>query len=375
MSVGSATRYFFCASHESICDLTRKGIWHDMPLNHELDSIDPSTVMIVNKDDKEINATDVKLEKYVRVITDPASYLAKWKGNIASVFVVEVDPKLLQRVDVLKISRIRDRAVEYLKNIMVDLSFVRRVYVYSKAVEQQLRKVVPKEQQHISIVVDSKLFIQEGSEMGHFDENFTIKAPSPVPIPSVPSSSSPDMIKICKGDLLKSSMQTHVNTVNCVGVMGKGIALAFKNQYPAMFKDYVTKCKKKEVRLGFPYCFPLVNNRMIVNFPTKGHWKENSNKEKIEEGLQYLIARVNEWKIQSIAFPPLGCGNGNLNWDVILPLMRKYLSQMGIPVEIYVPHEAYSFGQSIQSSQSTSTSKRKADQEGSTSHGKIAKKQ
>jgi hypothetical protein len=85
-----------------------------------------------------------------------------------------------------------------------------------------------------------------------------------------------------------------------------------------------------------------------LNFPTKGHWKENSKIEDVKSGLQYLVAHIKEWNIRSIALPPLGCGNGNLSWDDVFPIMREYLAPLNIPVEIYAPHDAYSFGQPLQ---------------------------
>lgn len=141
------------------------------------------------------------------------------------------------------------------------------------------------------------------------------------------------------GDLLASKMQTLVNTVNCVGVMGKGIAFAFKQRYPDMFEDYKTRCAKKQVKLGEPYLYRISENRYIVNFPTKAHWKNNSQLHDIERGLQYLAKHIREWGITSMAIPPLGCGNGRLNWEEVRPLINKYLIPLRIPLEIYEPFQ------------------------------------
>lgn len=121
-------------------------------------------------------------------------------------------------------------------------------------------------------------------------------------------------MKILVGDILQSKAQTLINTVNCVGVMGKGIALDFKNRFPDMFKDYVDRCKNEEVRPGVPYLYRSILPPQIVNFPTKDHWKSVSRMEDIEAGLKYLLARYRDWEVTSLAIPPLGCGNGQLEW-------------------------------------------------------------
>jgi O-acetyl-ADP-ribose deacetylase (regulator of RNase III)/GNAT superfamily N-acetyltransferase len=142
------------------------------------------------------------------------------------------------------------------------------------------------------------------------------------------------------GDLLGSTMQTLVNTVNCVGVMGKGIAYSFKQQYPEMFLDYQQRCNKKEVHLGKPYVYITKTNRKIINFPTKGHWKNPSTLKDIIDGLRYLAEHAKEWGIVSIAVPPLGCGNGGLSWLAVKPLILEYLNPLKIPMEIYEPFVA-----------------------------------
>lgn len=146
------------------------------------------------------------------------------------------------------------------------------------------------------------------------------------------------MIKVKTGDILKSSAQTLVNTVNCVGVMGKGIALEFKNRFPEMFKDYEQRCARKEVVLGKPYLYKSLFPPWILNFPTKGHWRSVSNLQDIIRGLGFLINHYKDWGVTSIAVPPLGCGHGQLEWRIVGPTLYRYLSKLEIPVELYAPH-------------------------------------
>lgn len=146
------------------------------------------------------------------------------------------------------------------------------------------------------------------------------------------------MFKALIGNLFDSSAQTLVNTVNCVGVMGKGVALEFKRRFPAMFDDYVTRCARKQVRLGEPYLYNDLSGTMVVNFPTKDHWRSPSRLADIERGLDYFVSHVSEWGITSIAFPPLGCGNGGLDWAEVGPLICRKLAELGIDVEVYAPY-------------------------------------
>ncbi|GMU92698.1 MAG: hypothetical protein AMXMBFR4_17560 [Candidatus Hydrogenedentota bacterium] len=145
-------------------------------------------------------------------------------------------------------------------------------------------------------------------------------------------------VRVLVGNLLQSEAQTLVNTVNCVGVMGKGIALEFKKRFPDMYKDYVRRCELGEVRPGVPYLYRDVLPPQIVNFPTKDHWKSVSRLEDIERGLRYLVGHFQEWNVTSIAVPPLGCGNGQLEWRDVGPLMYRYLGSLDIPVELYAPY-------------------------------------
>lgn len=145
------------------------------------------------------------------------------------------------------------------------------------------------------------------------------------------------MFKALIGDLFESKAQTLVNTVNCVGVMGKGVALEFKKRFPVMFADYVARCEHKQVKLGAPYLFQDLNGRMIINFPTKDHWRSPARLGDIERGLDYFAAHYAEWGITSVAMPPLGCGNGGLEWSEVGPLIYRRLHRLPIDVEVYAP--------------------------------------
>ena len=133
--------------------------------------------------------------------------------------------------------------------------------------------------------------------------------------------------------VFNQDVQTIVNTVNCMGVMGAGIALECRLRYPEMFEDYVRRCKNKEIRTGKPYLYKYPN-KWILNFPTKFHWKYNSRIEWIEDGLTYLKKNYKEMGIKSIAFPKLGSDKGGLNWDDVKIIMEKYLRDFDIPVYI-----------------------------------------
>ena len=146
------------------------------------------------------------------------------------------------------------------------------------------------------------------------------------------------MIRVLIGNIFDSRMHTLVNTVNCVGVMGKGVAKEFKLRFPQMYLDYVERCKKKQVKLGYPYIYKDLLGISIVNFPTKEHWRSPSRFEDIVNGLRYFSSKYKEWGILSVAFPPLGCGNGGLDWRDIGPILYQCLSKLEIPVEIYAPY-------------------------------------
>lgn len=134
------------------------------------------------------------------------------------------------------------------------------------------------------------------------------------------------MIEEAKGNLLQTDAEALVNTVNCIGFMGKGIALQFKQAWPENFDCYARACNAGEVRPGRMFIFDtgrMVNPKYIINFPTKRHWRGGSRIEDIESGLKALVEDVKRLGIRSIAVPPLGCGNGGLDWGDVGPLIRR----------------------------------------------------
>lgn len=136
-------------------------------------------------------------------------------------------------------------------------------------------------------------------------------------------------------DIFKSKLDAIVNTVNCIGVMGAGLAKEFKKRYPEMYREYRKKCENKKLKIGKLHVFRPID-RLIINFPTKIHWKDNSKLEWIEAGLKYFITNYKKWNIKSVAFPQLGTSHGKLNWNDVKPIMEKYLKILDINVEIYV---------------------------------------
>ena len=143
-------------------------------------------------------------------------------------------------------------------------------------------------------------------------------------------------IKIVCGNIFNTKAQTIVNTVNCVGVMGKGIALVFKLRYPNMFEIYQNFCKQKLISIGKLWIYKGDEcDPWVLNFPTKTQWKLPSEYEYIEKGLQKFVETYKEKGITSIAFPLLGANNGGLNSQRVEEIMISYLSKCDIPIEIY----------------------------------------
>jgi len=125
------------------------------------------------------------------------------------------------------------------------------------------------------------------------------------------------MVRVLIGDLFESRAQTLVNAVNCVGVMGKGIAEQFKGRFPAMFEDYKRRSKRKQVRLGEPYLYRDSSGVQIVNFPTKGHWRSASRLADVEHGLDYLAKHVEKWRIHQ------PCAAGAWMWRRRIGVVRR----------------------------------------------------
>jgi len=145
------------------------------------------------------------------------------------------------------------------------------------------------------------------------------------------------MIRVLSGDLFASSAQTLVNAVNCVGVMGKGVALGFRRRFPDMYVDYVRRCRASQVRLGEPYLFRRSEPPWIVNFPTKDHWRSASSLSDVAAGLDHFASHCEEWGIESLAMPALGCGEGGLDWEAVRLMICSRLSALSIEVELYAP--------------------------------------
>ena len=140
------------------------------------------------------------------------------------------------------------------------------------------------------------------------------------------------------GDLLSADAEALVNTVNCVGVMGKGIALQFKKAFPDNFKDYTRACERKEVRPGEMFVTERLddNPRYIINFPTKRHWRTRSRLSDVESGLTALADQIRRREIHSIAMPALGCGHGGLEWGEVRSLIERMLGGLSADVRIVV---------------------------------------
>ena len=150
------------------------------------------------------------------------------------------------------------------------------------------------------------------------------------------------MIDLATGNLLDADVEALVNSVNTVGVMGKGVALQFRQAYPANYAAYVQACKRQEVQTGQMFVVPagtLTNPRYIVNFPTKRHWRQRSRLSDIKLGLIDLVGVIKNLGIKSIALPPLGCGNGGLEWEEVRPAIEEALQHLpqDIKVLLYQP--------------------------------------
>lgn len=150
------------------------------------------------------------------------------------------------------------------------------------------------------------------------------------------------MIEYKHGDILREDAEALINTVNCMGIMGRGIALQFKNAFPENFKAYVKACKKNEVQPGKMFVFEtgqLTNPRYIINFPTKRHWRGKSRIEDIEAGLEALIDTIHKYKIRSIAIPPLGSGLGGLDWLFVKSRIENALQALtDVRIIIFEPN-------------------------------------
>ena len=220
----------------------------------------------------------------------------------------------------------------------VDPEFIQSIYVATEEGKLNLINILKKDNKSsskIPIVVEKEIFFQAKGKgrMGN--------------------------ISIVEGDMFFSRMQTLTITVNCVGVMGKGLAATAKHRFPDVYVEYQDVCKKKRLKLGQPYLhkrqssvFDELSDEYLyleridnsdrtwfLLFPTKNHWRNKSKIEDIEAGLKWLCRNYKQENIESLAMPALGCGLGGLDWKEVGPLMCKYLSSIDIPVAIYLPTE------------------------------------
>jgi O-acetyl-ADP-ribose deacetylase (regulator of RNase III) len=147
------------------------------------------------------------------------------------------------------------------------------------------------------------------------------------------------MITYIEGSLFTSTAQALVNTVNTAGVMGKGLARAFKTYYPEMFAEYAQLCAEKQFAVGQLLLY-RTPHKWVLNFPTKRHWRQPSRLSDIEAGLETFVRTYSEQGISSIAFPQLGCGNGGLDWEAeVRPLMERYLGELPLDVQVFITPE------------------------------------
>jgi len=148
-------------------------------------------------------------------------------------------------------------------------------------------------------------------------------------------------IRYVRGDLFRSGTEALVNPVNIVGVMGKGLALQFRERFPGLYEAYRKACARGEVRIGQVLVYdrgPSTHPRCILNFPTKAHWKDPSRLEYVRAGLVDLVRVIREYRIRSIAVPALGAGLGGLDWKEVRPLIEEALAPLeGVEVLVYEP--------------------------------------
>lgn len=151
------------------------------------------------------------------------------------------------------------------------------------------------------------------------------------------------MITYVTFSIFDSPAQAVVNTVNTVGVMGKGIALSYKKLYPEMFEQYRTLCREKKLKIGTLH-FYRTQNKTVINFPTKRHWRERSRIEYLHMGLARFVEIYATYGVESVSFPQLGCGNGELDWvSQVQPIMQEYLSTLPIPVFVHLYDKSPTF--------------------------------
>lgn len=156
------------------------------------------------------------------------------------------------------------------------------------------------------------------------------------------------MLKFVKGDFFEFDADIRINTVNCVGVMGAGVALAFKNKYPAMFKEYLKDCKAGLIKPGLPSVWGnddmFTKKIEIINFPTKEHWRKPSEYEYVENGLKWLSEYLKQKSYSTITLPALGCGHGGLDWGNVKQLIETYLHNSEHNILVFEPNSSKNAG-------------------------------
>lgn len=159
------------------------------------------------------------------------------------------------------------------------------------------------------------------------------------------------MLEFVKGDFFDFDADIRINTVNCVGVMGAGVALAFKNKYPEMFKEYVRQCKEKEIAPGKPAVWKqgdmFSKGIEIINFPTKNHWRNPSEYKYIEDGLIWLSNYLKNKEGLTITLPALGCGHGGLDWEKVKSLILEYLEETSNRILVFEPEASKKAGKKV----------------------------
>lgn len=146
------------------------------------------------------------------------------------------------------------------------------------------------------------------------------------------------MLILTSGDIFLSEAQTIVNPVNCVGIMGAGLAKQFAEFYPEMYIEYKNKCERREIEIGELWLYKRDDKDWVLNFPTKDHWESPSKYSYIIKGLETFVANYEEWEITSITFPILGAGLGKLHPGKVLGIMRDYLDDLPITVDIVIQY-------------------------------------
>lgn len=150
------------------------------------------------------------------------------------------------------------------------------------------------------------------------------------------------MIKFVKGNMFEVATEAIVNPVNCVGVMGKGLALQFKERYPDNFEAYKKACEMNLLQIGSVFCVSFMENneqRYIINFPTKRHYREQSYLLDIQLGLESLVDTIKKFNIKSIAIPALGCGLGGLNWYDVKESIIYHLKDLDeVDILVFEPY-------------------------------------